>query len=352
MQKLTVIRPSSLERTFNCPGSLNLSEFIPSNTSSYAEEGTLAHELASKMLKGEQVVFPSLEMRNAVTAYVQTCLVFAEDKKPYVELKLQRKLAENITVEGTTDFAVLDDKGCLTVIDLKYGKGIRIEAKDNHQLNCYMYLAYRALEDDMSADQFSKISHVRGVIVQPRLDHVSMDRLSVKELSRWAVDVLLEVKDSIQEEKEEYNPGRWCQFCAMKPVCPALLRENHTIILNILQKEKLAPKDVSLILRNAPVFKAWLEDVRKLAIKMIENGEDVPFYKIKPTGRRTQVWCDEEEALAYLRDRDIYVLSKPTDVLKTHNVPDHLWKWQASKNNTLVYDDTVQDKDLAQSFSN
>ena len=48
------LSPSSAKRWLMCPGSVKLSEAYPDTTSSYASEGTAAHELAEKCLRERQ----------------------------------------------------------------------------------------------------------------------------------------------------------------------------------------------------------------------------------------------------------------------------------------------------------
>ena len=43
---------SSATRWLNCPGSVKMSELFPSESSIYAQEGTLAHALAESLLNG------------------------------------------------------------------------------------------------------------------------------------------------------------------------------------------------------------------------------------------------------------------------------------------------------------
>lgn len=63
------ISPSSLHRVFNCPGSLRLSEQYESRSSSYADEGTLAHDLAAQLLRGREVLAETAEMQGHIEGY-------------------------------------------------------------------------------------------------------------------------------------------------------------------------------------------------------------------------------------------------------------------------------------------
>lgn len=47
------IRPSSAGKWVNCPGSAKMEEGLPDGDTSCADEGTVAHWIAAKILKGE-----------------------------------------------------------------------------------------------------------------------------------------------------------------------------------------------------------------------------------------------------------------------------------------------------------
>jgi hypothetical protein len=66
------IGASSMHRWASCPGSVRLSKDMPNTSSKYAEEGTMAHELAEKLLTNQEVDLSQYEdeMVEAVKVYV------------------------------------------------------------------------------------------------------------------------------------------------------------------------------------------------------------------------------------------------------------------------------------------
>ncbi len=79
---------------------------------------------------------------------------------------------------GTGDLLIVADH-VLTVIDLKYGKGVAVEAEHNPQMMLYGLGAlelFGAIYD---------IDIVRMTIYQPRLESVSTWEITVPELMEW-----------------------------------------------------------------------------------------------------------------------------------------------------------------------
>lgn len=85
---------------------------------------------------------------------------------------------------GTGDCLVIAD-GTLSVIDMKYGLGILVDAYQNPQMMCY---ALGALE---LFDGIYDIQEVKMTIFQPRRENVSTYTLSKADLLQWADEILV-----------------------------------------------------------------------------------------------------------------------------------------------------------------
>ena len=66
---------------------------------------------------------------------------------------------------GTADAVILDD-GICHIVDLKYGKGVRVDAEENTQLMLYALGAYHAYDAI-----YGPITKFVLHIAQPRLNH-------------------------------------------------------------------------------------------------------------------------------------------------------------------------------------
>ena len=119
---------------------------------------------------------------------------------------------------GTDRDVVIITDDTLEVIDLKFGKGIPISAVNNPQTRLYGLGAistYGMLYD------FSKI---RMTIIQPRLDSISTEELTVEELLTWAEEDLKPKAQLAFSGKGDFNAGEHCRFCRAKVTCRARLR--------------------------------------------------------------------------------------------------------------------------------
>jgi len=275
-----------------------LEQTFPDTTSEAAEEGTLAHKLAEltlmfrlKRIKRykyekelQQIKAHELydaAMTDHIDAYCDfvieqynTVLALTPDAQIYLETRVD--LSEFVPEGfGTVDVRIIGD-GLLIIIDLKYGKGVRVTAYENKQLRIY---GLGALRD---VDFLYDIDAVKLVIYQPRLDNITEETLPVGELRDWAESELKPRAALAFEGDGVYEPGEHCRFCKARGVCKANADKNRAI-----EKHKdtpahlLSPEDVADILDNADEIKKWLTAVESYALDQARNhGKQWPGYKI------------------------------------------------------------------------
>ena len=153
------LSPSSAERWFTCPGSVVLSEGMPSRTSAHAEEGTLAHSIAEAALRGE--IVPQSEMLTNLLPYIEHV---QDHCGPDCELFIEKRVSVTPQTWGTADAIVWNpNTETLHVVDLKYGAGVGVEVRGNLQLKIY------GLGALLSLPFRPKIVNVG--IAQPRYQH-------------------------------------------------------------------------------------------------------------------------------------------------------------------------------------
>lgn len=217
-----------------CAGSLAMEAPLPDSSSAFAEEGTLAHSLAAECLINHCDVvsfvaascskgggpFPP-EMVVEVQKYLDLVGRIAQGGELLVEQRLEFSRFVCVPDQfGTSDAVVLlGDE--LIVIDLKYGRGVKVEAEDNEQLQLY---ALGALDTFGGLADFKR---VRMVIHQPRLDHVSEWVISTPELLEFGERAGIAARKAISispvEATLHLTPGEdQCRFCKAKGICPAL----------------------------------------------------------------------------------------------------------------------------------
>ena len=165
-----------------------------------------------------------------MSEYVQKYLDAVRSQSEGNELLIEQRVnfsnfidAENAF--GTGD-AIIIGQSEIQVHDLKYGRGVKVDAENNEQLKLY---ALGALSD---FGMFGDFTHVRLVIHQPRLNHVSESVVSIEDLYDFAhrakntVQMIkaIDAGAAIFEAKDMLNPGeKQCHWCKAKATCPALI---------------------------------------------------------------------------------------------------------------------------------
>lgn len=328
MSAHAMLSASGAKRWMACTPSAVLEAQCPQTSSAYADEGTLAHTLGELLLRKRFTVMkPSahkaaLDKIKADPLYNPEMLVHATNYADYVEnaliearktcadarLYLERRLDFSDYVPdgfGTGDAIIIAD-GWMDVIDLKYGKGVPVDAVDNPQTRLYGIGAVREFE------ALYDIESVRMTIYQPRLDSISSEELTVTELLGWAErDVVPKAALAAQGEGE-FVPGDHCRFCRAKALCPARAGTMTAVEdFAVAPPTLLALDEIGDLLPKIKIFKAWAEDVEKYALHLaITEGYKIPGYKIVE-GRANRCYADEAAVAKKLHaggltDVDVY----------------------------------------------
>jgi predicted RecB family nuclease len=233
MQSHALLSASGADRWMNCPPSARLEETEANESSIYAREGTFAHDLAElklrnhlgeiskaefkKKLQGlKNNEFYNKELESYIDVYVDFAIEKINEHKVGMVFIEKRVDYSSICKEGfgTCDLLILD-RDVIEVVDLKFGKGLKVDATDNSQLKLY---ALGAIDNFNFIFEAKK---VRMTIVQPRLDHISTEELDVEDLISWGEEEVKPKADLAYEGEGEFNPGDHCRFCRVKDRCRA-----------------------------------------------------------------------------------------------------------------------------------
>ena len=250
----------------------------PDTGSTFAREGTAAHELASDCLtfsdkpekrlgesihvheeyevKGKTVAIDedyeiTQEMVNAVEIYInyvyslQGVTQWYEKKVDYSHLAPHGFGTADALVETVEK---VDGKpiNTLYVVDFKYGKGVRVDAFENTQGQLYALGALRTFEK-----KFKKpVQRVVVVIVQPRIDHIAEYAISVPDLLKWGADTVQpksKMADYLHQQALNYKESgathvpfmvnetsltpsdKGCQWCGVKGTCKARANQGYSV---------------------------------------------------------------------------------------------------------------------------
>lgn len=308
-KKHALLGASSSARWLVCTPSARLEAMFPDEQSPYAAEGTVAHDLAEAILrhklegkKAPKLDDYSTEMVEAVNRYVDICEEKVNDARARssdAEVMIEAKLDFSRWVPegfGTGDMVLVAD-GILEVIDLKYGKGVPVSAVENTQMRLYALGAY-----DVNEFLYD-IKSVRMTIVQPRLDSVSTDEMTLEELLDWGEEIKPIAQRAFNGEGN-CTPCDYCNFCKARHTCRALADTCLTAFYKNGGKlnQLLTDSEVSDILAMKDLITKWIKGVYDFAYERALAGEKQwPGFKlVEGTSRRTIT--DPEAAAQTLLD--------------------------------------------------
>ena len=294
-----LLSASSAHRWLECPPSAVANEAYPDQETSFANEGTLAHEVAEWVASGKSKNHTLDKGQDeGITKEMVEC---AKEYADYIDeqkksndaiVLLEQRVDFSPWVPdgfGTCDCIIIQDD-TLTIIDYKYGQGVMVSAADNPQMKLY---ALGAMNDYGIAMDVKKVElH----IFQPRMNNISTDSLTVEELMDWAEKTVKPTAEKAIKGKGKYAPGEHCRFCQHGGKCRALTRlcteylDTHGLRVAL---PVLAPHEVADVLRMEPMVTLWLKKVKEQALTTLMNGEELPGYKLVEGKLGNRKWKDE-----------------------------------------------------------
>lgn len=309
-----ILGPSSAHRWLVCTPSARFEEQIPSESSEYAEEGTIAHELAALLLQKEtkqisrndaggwtkdldtvkDSPFYNEEMREFVNEYVNFCLSI--EGTAYIEHRFTLEPFVPLGF-GTSDCTIVNSKAKrLTVIDLKYGKGVKVQATGNKQGMLYALGALLDLDVDMVIETIEICIH------QPRAGGLSRWELSAEELLEWAnTEVMPKGKLAIAGIGD-FKAGEHCKFCNAKTVCRAYYKLFDGVLsLRKQDPRELTDDELAAIILQAKPIESWLKLIQDYVLKAAKDGSVLPGFKLV-AGRGSRIYKSEDVVIDTLKN--------------------------------------------------
>ncbi|MEG2289080.1 MAG: DUF2800 domain-containing protein [Clostridium sp.] len=304
-----ILSASGASRWMACPPSARLEQNYPNQSSEFAREGTLAHELGELGLRKELGLISTrkynievkkiqahelytADMPDYVEIYVDTCIekvAEAKAKTPDAVFSIEQKLNFSEWVPegfGTGDFVIIAD-GVMEICDLKYGKGVPVSAIDNKQMRLY------ALGAIHEFGFLYDIEKVRMTIIQPRLDSISTDEVDADDLLKWAEEELKPIAELAFKGEGEFRADNHCGFCRAKSVCKARADKNLELAKYEFRTTlTLSDVDIADILSKADELAKWAKDVQEYALEQAVKGVQYQGYKVVE-GRSNRKYTDE-----------------------------------------------------------
>lgn len=302
------LSPSASHRWINCPGSVHLAEQCPPQRgSTYTAEGTEAHALAELKLRkfneeGTNDFFDKQldkarnefkyycgEMDEATDFYFDIVTEKVLEGGPDAELMIEQRFSLDKWVPdsfGSAD-AVIIAGNTIEVCDLKYGKGVKVDAVGNPQLRLYGLGAAELFGDLYDFDT------VRVTIIQPRLDHVSTEEISLEDLKDWAENWVAPAAKLAMSNTDEVHCGDWCQFCPAKAICRERAEANLELARHDFKKPALlTDEEIGEVLRQADELQKWAADISSYALEQALAGKQYDGWKLVE-GRSIRKYADE-----------------------------------------------------------
>ena len=306
--------PSGYKRWSTCPGSVALSEQFPEETSEYAAEGTAAHWVREEcLLTGKNVTYFVGQKVKAEGFEFEVPPEWVNWLQPGIdrlreapgELYVEQRVNLDAWVAGefgTVDGLVIADD-LIIVDDLKFGRGVAVDAIRNGQLMIYALGAWENL-----ARHRTKATDFLLRIDQPRVPGCGSEwRTTLDELLRFAEDEYVPAARATLDPDAPLNPSiDACQFCkvAANFACPALHRFMADLLgadfddwrnLTLPNIDNLSPEQRSHIVRHSGMIRKWLGQAHEFHLNQALQGGPTPGFKAVATlGDRS--WRDDDEA--------------------------------------------------------
>jgi len=331
--------PSAAHRWVNCPGSLAYPENTGARESSaFADDGTASHEWAAKAL---HFGIDASEQLGAKQHINGRWYEMDEERAGYVQMYLdevrRQAMGGVLLVEhrvdlseflgpgqgGTADAVIYQPEAQrLVIVDLKYGTGEKVYAKNNAQLLCYALGAARDVA------MLGPVKEYRLIICQPRLGHIDSWEPTARDLKQFAADAwnatqraasALHIFATAQTAEDQSNfedflePGdKTCRWCNAKARCPKLARfvaDSVKREFDVIEAEPpIAPSDnakLSIAMGAVPLIEQWCRAVRTGVEDKVRHGEQVIGsdglpYKFVEGRKGNSAWRDKKSAEAAL----------------------------------------------------
>ncbi len=300
-----LLSASGSHRWLACPPSVRLTEHIQTGTSQFAEEGRIAHAYSEHILG----LFIGTVTDKRVPAFIRNSQYFNDEMKSFIaeytdkiieeynaalsvdrdaKLLLEQKYSYTDYVPsgfGTADVTIITNKK-LIVMDLKYGKGVPVDAVGNPQIRLYGLGAYQ------SFGMLYDFEEVELHILQPRLESYSSECLYLDELLDWGESIKPIAMQAYRGEGE-FQSGEHCRWCPVKATCRHRYEENIELAkYDFCSSDTLSIQEIGDILARVKRLEAWSKDVQEYAFSLAKKGTDIPGWKLV-AGRSSRFIPDE-----------------------------------------------------------
>ncbi len=312
MAEHALLSASGAKKWIPCTRSARLEEQVPDEQSSYAAEGSKAHELmeivAREQFFGE--ARPDLDTPEKLTKagfndqMLEAVRVFIADAKSITDPLKATGRPFTVLIEQRLDFSPWVPEGfgtgdlvivsghCIWVRDFKYGTGVPVASEENYQMMLYGLGAYNEL-----SIAYDDITEIDVGIVQPRIGNNSSWRTTLDNLLAWG-DLVKPIADKAFAGEGEFVPGDHCEtgFCRARFTCAARASACLAASAGLTPDTLLSPEEIAELLPLLPDIEKWAKGLREYALKQaVDHSVRFPGYKLVE-GRSNRYIADKSTA--------------------------------------------------------
>jgi hypothetical protein len=337
MAKHALLSASASHRWLHCTPSARLEEPLPEKESEYAEEGSLAHEVAelklrkyciepmgartfnAKIKKFKENPLWQDEMLKHTDTYLDYIagVLHGFSSPPYVAAEKRIDYSTYAPEGFGTCDCIIIGGNILHIIDFKYGKGVPVSAKDNPQMKLYALGAY------IEYAFLYPIDTIKMTIIQSRLGSISEECIPLVELLEWGESIKPIALKAFNGEGE-YVDGEHCGFCKAAGKCRKQKDSNMALEqFNNMQPPLISNEEVGQILERAQNLAKWVKKLEEYALSECLQGKVIPGWKAVE-GRATRQFINQDEAFNVLKlngiDETMLWSRKPLTLTETEEL--------------------------------
>lgn len=335
-----------------CHGAPRMEDRFPEETSEYSSEGTAAHTVRENCLREgrnvEEFVGEKIEADGLLFEVTPDWVDFLQPGIDRIrEFKGEWVFEHRVEMEpwipegfGTLDAGGISDD-LIILDDLKFGRGVLVQAENNKQLMIYaigFWMNY--------ARHRTKATRFLLRIDQPRVAGKGSEwEVSLDELLKFAEEVAASAIATLDPDAPLVPSPAGCQFCraSRNSACYALdqfvlsllglsledLDKQRTQEPIMIEYDKLDPERRSYVLTHTGMIRSWLNNLHGSALTDAQTGQDVPGFKAVATlGDRS--WSSEAEAEAFFKGKvpakDVYTQKLKSPAQMERVVGTRTWK--------------------------
>lgn len=329
--KHALLSASGAKKWLAWPQAARIEQLIDDESTVFAEEGTAAHSLAELKLTYETGKITKTTYTRRLNKFKKTNEYYSPSMEEYVdgyvtevleiigsydiEAKSETVFEQHIDFSewvpegfGTSDVVILAEP-TLHIVDLKFGKGIKVDANHNPQLMLY---ALGALYNYSLAYDFDTL---KMTIMQPRLYAQSTYEISRNDLLKWADNYVKPRAQIAWHELQNPLPVE-----DIYRICNQILNQrtdaNLKAIAPLDDPHALNAEKLANLLEQADEIKKWIKDIQDYALAQVrDNGAQLPGFKLV-AGRSTRKLTEPDKVAETLISAGFDEVYKPQE-LKT-----------------------------------